>query len=69
MTKRMITWEVESWYEGDTEPKFKRGRKVYEEGDHKAAKRAMSAAIKRTDKVEGLFARGRIVDLDESGVN
>lgn len=66
MTKRMITWEVESWYEGDTERKFKRGMAF---SDIKTAKRAMSAALKRTDKVEGLFAKARIVELDESEAN
>ena len=68
MTKRMITWEIESWHEGDTERKFKRGM-AFAEHDWKAARKALSAAIKRTDKVEGLFAKGRIVDLDESEAN
>ena len=66
MGNKMITWEVESWYEGDTERKTKRGMAF---SDHKAARRALSAAIRRTDNIEGLYAVGRLVDLEEQVEN
>lgn len=65
MQNRMITWEVESWYEGETERNKKRGM-AFSESEHKKVRALLSAAIRRTDKVEGLYASGRIVELDES---
>ena len=65
MQKRMIAWEVETWHEGDTERKKTRGM-AFSDSEHKKVRQLLSAAIRRTDKIEGLYAVGRIVELDES---
>ena len=60
----MYVYELTTWT--DTTPKVKtRGRNTYEDGY--AARRAMMAAVARTDKVAGLYASGRIFQIDENG--
>ena len=65
MKKRIIAWEVETWREGDTERKKTRGM-AFRDSEHKKVRQLLSAAIRRTDKIDGLYAVGRIVELDES---
>jgi|TARA_R110000764_G_scaffold206495_2_gene291877 hypothetical protein len=50
-------YQIESWYQGE-EVTFTDGRGGFTLKD---AKRNMRAALKRTDKVEGLYAMGRIL--------
>jgi hypothetical protein len=50
-------YQIEAWYQGE-EATFTEGKGGF---TLKAAKSNMRAALKRTDKVEGLCAMGRII--------
>jgi len=59
------TYKLTTWQEGDTTRTTTYGKGGW---DRKEALKNMNAAVRRTDKVEGLFAIGEIVtDSDTEG--
>ena len=61
-TMTTYTYRLESWFDGDTEHTVTYGKGGW---DSKQARRNRDAALRRTDKVEGLNAfAGVITDED-----
>ena len=52
------TYKIESWFDGDAEHTFTYGKGGW---DRKQAQKSSDAALRRTDKIDGLNAIGQVV--------
>ena len=57
------TYKVESWFDGDTERNVTYGKGGW---DYKQARKNRDAALRRTDKVPGLWAFATVVTDEEA---